>query len=241
MSEGGDWDMSWDAAARSLANYFSNPFWSDPMNPADDPAIAAALHDIMEVDSANAEIRAKFVKRDMSDLKAALMYSGIALGACFVAFMISNAVAPDSTVTKVIRYPASFSCLLVFLIGFLALVIKAGDRPKLRKYNAALRSHIYAASCHRYQMWLNEVRISDPQFYGQIVLWEQQQTVIKNQEIAIQQQNAIIKNQQAAIKTQAETNAILNAQRREAQDRWAAYQQNRRSGYIGLDGRFHPY
>lgn len=212
--------------------YFSNPFWSDPTDPREDPAITSAIREQsrlrdeliaenmrrndlnLEIRASNDAAREAFVPRDFSKETNIFIILFAVFGVSLLLMIGVSAVAPNSVIVDLVSLPLGISCLFAPICGLLLLYAQHRDRPATQRewppvhYDARQAFPMYSveeASIQRYEAFLIGLLDSDPTLYGQIMLWEQQQELIQLQEQSNAQQDAIISNQQDIIRAQKES------------------------------------
>lgn len=212
--------------------YFSNPFWTDPTDPSHDPDVLAVHENRAAIDAANAEAQANFKPFDYSGVRNVAIGLVLLFIASFVLYGIAAEIAPDSALQTILTIPYLIACIGLPLTGLLALAIFVTHRPRRLAYDQVLVNRVYQSSLHRYRVWLEQQRSTNPQLHAQILLWEQQQVMIRQQTEMIANQERSIRQQQEILKQQAATRSSIDAQRDEQRWRWQADQAERqRRGY----------
>lgn len=235
--------VSFAQAARRYADYYSNPFWTDPTDPTLDPLVLAVLENLEYVETENQRRRNSFVPRDFSELeetKTRVFGIGVLL---FLGGF--GALLLGVSVGFLMLALAGFVMMpLAILIVVWQYIFVSDERRKeqgrlvLLSPDSGLRATVKAASMRRYSTWKEILRGVDPHLHGQVVLWEQQQEVIQNQQRIISRQDQMLIGQAEAIRLQQETvtaqrktNESLEQMRRDAEARWRRFQERQSAGW----------
>jgi hypothetical protein len=145
---------------RSVAQpiLYRNPFWSDPVDAANDPVMSAAAVDIVTWEP----IRRQRVRT------AIWVY--VALWMVEVVLVLGFFSQTTDEAGERWGWPTGIHLLMLFLVwpGVLAAWT---TRPSTIVRNAV--SSIRAGSAQRYQQWLAALQQRDPVAHGQVVLWHQ--------------------------------------------------------------------
>jgi hypothetical protein len=177
-------------------NYYSNPFWSDRLNPTQN---AAVLHAVGVAKRSEIE----FQRRIGRQLKWSLILFVLAVPPLlFYVFSGKDWSQPENSTLLLAIVLLSVPALALSFLIFLTAhpVASFAWNP----YHQALKQ-VSQDSWGRYQAYLERLSRRDPGLYASVQLWHQQEESLRLSRVSVQQQATIIRQNSEIISAQQRT------------------------------------